>query len=289
MKTIGLVVNSGKPDALQLGSELADWIAGRGIRVIMERESAELVNRYDIAGDDEDIRVADMVVVLGGDGTILRAARAVGPKGIPILGVHFGQYGFITEIHPPDIKPALERVLAGDYLISERLMLNATLSRAGKEIASYSAFNDVVVAKGPLARLLRLSLSVDNKQIAVYAADGIIVATPTGSTAYSLSAGGPVVNPNVDVLIISPICPHTLNARSLVIPASESVRMVAECDKDDSSTMLTIDGQIGVEMQCSDQVEVKRAELPAKIVVWHPLSFYDKLQSRLRWGERFSE
>ncbi|MDO8585498.1 MAG: NAD(+)/NADH kinase [Armatimonadota bacterium] len=289
MKRIGIVANSGKPDALQLASELADWLAARKVEVLIERESAELVNRPDVAADAEMIASSDFVVVLGGDGTILRAARMVGPKRTPILGVHFGQYGFITEIHPPNLESAMERALAGDFLISDRLMLNASLIRGGKELAQYSALNDVVVAKGPLARLLSLSIYVHDKYIATYASDGIIVSTPTGSTAYSLSAGGPVVNPNVDVMLITPICPHTLNARSLVIPGSESVQIVAECDRDESSMMLTTDGQTGVPLQCSDKVNVARAEYPARIIIWDPLSFYDKLQSRLRWGERFSE
>jgi NAD+ kinase len=289
MKTIGLVANPGKQDAVKLASDLAGWLAARNVNVLIERESASMIDRLDISADEDTISSCDLLVVLGGDGTILRAARMVGPKRTPILGVHFGQYGFITEIHPPDVKTALERALAGDYVVSERLMLEIRLIRGGEQISSYRALNDAVVAKGPLARLLRLRTCVNEKYVATYAADGIIVSTPTGSTAYSLSAGGPVVNPNVDVLIITPICPHTLNARSLVIPGSESVQVVAECALDDASMMLTVDGQTGIPLQCSDKVDVTRAEFPARIVMWDPLSFYDKLQSRLRWGERFSE
>lgn len=289
MKTIGLVANPGKKDAVQLASDLAGWLSARNVNVLVEHESAALINRPDLSANEEIISSCDLLVVLGGDGTILRAARMVGPKQTPILGVHFGQYGFITEIHPPDVHTALERALVDDYVVSERLMLEVKLIRGGQQIASYTALNDAVVAKGPLARLLRLQTCVNEKQIATYAADGIIVSTPTGSTAYSLSAGGPVVNPNVDVLIITPICPHTLNARSLVIPGSETVQVVAECSTDDSSMMLTVDGQTGIELECSDKVDVSRAAFPARIVMWDPLSFYDKLQSRLRWGERFSE
>ena len=289
MKTIGLVANPGKQDAVRLASELANWLAERNVNVLIEQESAPLISRQDISADEQTIASCDLLVVLGGDGTILRAARFVGPKQTPILGVHFGQYGFITEIHPPDVKPALERAIAGDYVVSERLMLEVRLFRGEEQIGSYTALNDAVVAKGPLARLLRLRTCVNDKHIATYAADGIIVSTPTGSTAYSLSAGGPVVNPNVDVLIITPICPHTLNARSLVIPGSESVQVVADCAIDDASMMLTVDGQTGIPLQCSDKVDITRAEFAARIVMWDPLSFYDKLQSRLRWGERFSE
>ncbi|MDO8683889.1 MAG: NAD(+)/NADH kinase [Armatimonadota bacterium] len=289
MKVIGLVANPQKEAALELASELADWLAARSITVLIESEAAALINRMDIAASEDEVSSADMIVVLGGDGTILRAARMASPKNTPILGVHLGQYGFITEIHPPNVKEALERTLRGDYQVSERLMLKAGLIRDGREIAAHIALNDAVVAKGPLARLLRLHTYVNEKYIATYAADGIIVSTPTGSTAYSLSAGGPVVNPNVDVLIITPICPHTLNARSLVIPGSESVQIVIECDRDEEGMMLTIDGQSGIALQSSDKVDIRRAEHPAKIVFWDTWSFYDKLQSRLRWGERFSE
>jgi len=287
MKTVGLVVNPEKQDALNLASELADWLAARDVSVLIEQEPAKLINRQDISADADSVSSTDLVVVLGGDGTILRAARAAGPKGTPVLGVHFGQYGFITEIHPHNAKAALERTLAGDYDISERMMLEVTLIRDGKEIGRYAALNDVVVAKGPLARLLNLRTYVCERYIATYAADGIIVSTPTGSTAYSLSAGGPVVNPHVDVLIVTPICPHTLSARSLVAPGTESVQIVTECEEGDVVT-LTVDGQIGVELLSSDKVDVVRAPFSAKIVVWDPWSFYEKLQSRLRWGERFS-
>lgn len=287
MKTIGLVVNADKQDALGLASELAEWLAAKGVSVLIEQEPAGLIDRPDIAAHQDAVSSTDLVVVLGGDGTILRAARAAAPKGTPILGVHFGQYGFITEIQPDNAKAALERTLRGDYDVSERMMLQATLIRDGKEMGRYTALNDAVVAKGPLARLLNLETYVCERYIATYAADGIIVSTPTGSTAYSLSAGGPVVNPHVDVLIVTPICPHTLSARSLVAPGSESVQIVTECTDGDIVT-LTIDGQIGVPLRCSDKVDVVRAPFPAKIVVWDPWSFYEKLQSRLRWGERFS-
>lgn len=289
MKTIGLVANPQKPEALRLAAELADWLSGRHVKTLIEPEPAESIGRADLAASADAVYEADMVVVLGGDGTILRAARMAGPKGTPILGVHLGKYGFITEIHPPDVKSALERVLEGDYRISERLMLSVDLIRNKETVFSASALNDVVVSKGPFARLLNLRTFVDERLIAVYAADGIIVSSPTGSTAYSLSAGGPVVNPNVKVMIITPICPHTLNARSLVVPDNETVQIVGECELDGEDVMmLTVDGQVGCKMECRDKVDIRRAEFCARIVYWNNMSFYDKLQQRLKWGERFS-
>lgn len=288
LKSIGLVVNPHKQGALELAGELASWLAGKGVKTLIDEETARLIGPKGHAAEPGAVFETEMAVVLGGDGTILRAAREAGPKGTPILGVHFGQYGFITEIHPPDIKPALERVLRGDFRISERMMLHASLLRGNETIISMSALNDIAVSKGPLARLLKLYTFVNDKLIATYAADGIIVSTPTGSTAYSLSAGGPVVNPNVEVMIISPICPHTLNARSLVVPDNETVQIIGECGGGEDEMMLTVDGQVGFNMHSGDKVDVKRADFSARIVCWDPMSFYDKLRDRLKWGERFS-
>lgn len=283
-----MVVNPLKDGALRLGETLVSWLVSRGVETVVDADSAPLMGCEDRAAPLDDVCEMDLVVVLGGDGTLLRVARTAGPKGTPILGVHLGQYGFITEVHPPDVIPALEKVLEGDYCISERMMLQTSLVRDGEVIYSSPALNDVVVSKGPLARILRLHTLVDERVIATYAADGIIVSSPTGSTGYSLSAGGPVVNPNVKVMIITPICPHTLNARSLVIPDTETVQIVGECGDGADAMMLTVDGQLGFDMRCSDKVDIKRADYSARIIYWNPMSFYDKLHSRLRWGERFS-
>lgn len=289
VESIGLVVNPQKEESLRLAGELIPWLTSRGIKLRVESEAAHLTGHGNLAADLEAVCEMEVAVVLGGDGTILRAARIAGPRGTPILGVHLGQYGFITEIHPPDVKPAMERVIRGDYQVSERIMLQASLVRGDETVVSMPAFNDAVVSKGPLSRLLNLHTFVEEGYIATYAADGIIVSSPTGSTAYSLSAGGPVVHPAVSVIIITPICPHTLNARSLVIPVSGTVQIVGECGSGgDDKMMLTIDGQVGFEMKCSDKVDVRRAEFCARIIYWDRMSFYNKLRSRLRWGERFS-
>lgn len=288
MKTIGFVVNPLKDEALRLAAELVPWLATRGVSVLVEEQPALMMGRGELGSTLEAVSETDMVVVLGGDGSILRAAHVTAPKGTPILGVHFGQYGFITEVHPGDVFPALEKVLAGDYSVSERMMLMAKLMRGDEEICCIPAMNDVVVSKGPLSRLLTLHTYVHETFLTTYAADGIIVSTPTGSTGYSLSAGGPVVHPSVEIVIVTPICPHTLNARSLVIPDTESVQIVGECSGVHDDMMLTVDGQTGYNMVCSDKIDVRRADFCARIVYWDSMSFYDKLQTRLRWGERFS-
>ncbi|MCL5104187.1 MAG: NAD(+)/NADH kinase [Armatimonadetes bacterium] len=288
MKVVGLAPNSRKADSVQLAIELADWLAARDIRALVAEEVAADTGRPQLAASEDDLIGVDLLVVLGGDGSMLRWGRLAAPRGTPLLGVNFGQYGFITEIHPDEVFTSLERILIGDYHISERIVLKATVTRGEKIIGTYYALNDAVVSKGPFARMLGLHTYVNNKFIVTYTADGIIVSTPTGSTAYSLSAGGPVVHPDVCVLIVTPICPHTLNARSLVIPDEETVQIVGECGEDLHSMMLTVDGQLGEHLTSNDKVEIVKADFMAKLVQLEPESFYNKLQKRLRWGERFS-
>ncbi len=288
MRTIGLAPNPSKNEAVQLACELADWLAKRQVRVLLVREVATSAGKPDLAADDDDISSADALVVLGGDGTMLRWNRLAAHRGTPMLGVNFGQYGFITEIHPKEAVAALDRVLEGDYTISERVVLRAEVRRSGESASEYFALNDAVVSKGPVTRMLGLHTFVNGKFIVTYSADGIIVSTPTGSTAYSLSAGGPVVHPNVSVLIITPICPHTMNARSLVIPDTETVKIVGESSEEDLEIALTMDGQVMSRVTHEDAVEISKAAFTAKLIQMDSQSFYDKVQTRLRWGERFS-
>lgn len=288
MKTIGLAPNPHKIEAVQLAGELADWLASRGVRPLLSHDVADAAGKSEIRADDHELACTDLLVVLGGDGTMLRWTRLTASNQTPMLGVNFGRYGFITEIEPELVKESLDRFLAGDYTISERVVLKARVTRASGPAATYYGLNDVVVSKGPLARMVALHTYVNDKFIVTYAADGIIIASPTGSTAYSLSAGGPVVHPDVSVLIITPVCPHTLNVRSLVVPDRERIRIVGECRDGESDTMLTLDGQLGEHLGCGDAVEISKAEFAAKLVQFEPQSFYDKLQTRLRWGERYS-
>jgi len=288
MKTIGLAPNPKKKEAVQLAAELADWLAERHMRALLASDVAKATGKPHLAADDDQIAGADMLLVLGGDGTMLRWNRLAAHRGTPMMGVNFGQYGFITEIHPREAKTALARVLDGDYLISERVVLRAQVCRDGECTGEYFGLNDAVVSKGPVTRMLGLHTYVNGKFIVTYTADGIIVSTPTGSTAYSLSAGGPVVHPNVPVLIITPICPHTMNARSLVIPDSETVKIVGESSEQKIEMALTMDGQVMHRLTPEDAVEIGKADFAARLIQLDPQSFYNKLQNRLRWGERFS-
>lgn len=288
MRTIGLAPNPQKREAVQLASELADWLAERNARAVLAEEVAAEIGKAHLGAPEEDVIGADMLMILGGDGTMLRYSRLAAPRGTPMIGVNFGQYGFITEIHPKEAKTALRRILDGDYVVSQRVVLKATVTRAGGQTGSYYALNDAVVSKGPAARMLALHTFLSGKFIVTYSADGIIVATPTGSTAYSLSAGGPVVHPDVSVLIITPICPHTMNARSLVVPDGEVVKIAGDCNAENPNMVLTTDGQVAEHLTCNDQVEIEKADFAARLIQLEPQSFYDKLQTRLRWGERFS-
>lgn len=284
--SIGLAPNPRKPEAVKLTTELTGWLETKGVRVLLTQEIAQLVHKSRIGVSEEEMATADLLVVLGGDGTLLRWNRLTAPMGTPVIGVNFGHYGFITEVAPEAAKAALEKVLSGDYSVSERVLLKAQVSRGDEIVGSYLGLNDIVVSKGPLARILNWHTYVDDKFIVTHAADGMIVATPTGSTAYSLSAGGPVIHPDVSVLTITPICPHTLSGRTLVVPDSERIRIVGESNGEAGEMMLTVDGQLGEHMKDDDTVEVRKAEFKSRLVQVEPDSFYSKLKTRLRWGER---
>ncbi len=288
MKTVSLAPNPHKAEAVRLAAQAADWLQLYGIQPLLSQEAADAIGKTQLGADDETMARADLLVVLAGDGSILKWSRLAAQNGTPILGVNFGHYGFITEIEPDEVMESLQRVLTGDYAISERVVLKAVVVRDSTPISTYYCLNDVVVSKGPLARLVALHTFVGGKFIVTYAADGIIVASPTGSTAYSLSAGGPVVHPDVNVIIITPVCPHTLNVRSLVVPDSEKIQIAGQPRDGESEMMLTLDGQGGEQLGPTDVVEITKAGFTAKLVQLEPQSFYDKLQTRLRWGERYS-
>ncbi len=288
MKTVGLAPNPDKAEAVKLAGEAADWLHARGIQPLLSRDAAAALGKAELGADEDHIARTDLLVILAGDGSILRWSRLAAPNGTPMLGVNYGHYGFITEIEPHEVMSSLECVLAGDYTVSERVVLRAVVTRDNKPVSTYYSLNDVVVSKGPLARMVALHTFVGGKFIVTYAADGIIIASPTGSTAYSLSAGGPVVHPDVSVMIITPVCPHTLNVRSLVVPDNEKIQIAGQPRDGESKMMLTLDGQHGEQLGAADVVEITKAEFTARLVQFEPQSFYEKLQTRLRWGERYN-
>jgi NAD+ kinase len=286
MKTIAIVLNPEKPDAIELVKTLVPHLQERGVNVVVEREAANVAGFPQLARDTKELVSADFALVLGGDGTLLRASRLMAPAGVPMLGIRFGKFGFMTDIEPANAEAAVNAVLDGNFEIEERTMLIAKVVRKGTAKATEAALNDVVIGKGPLARMLRLETYVSGKYITTYQADGLIIATPTGSTAYSLSAGGPLVTPDLNVTIVTPICPHTLNVRPLLVSSRETVKVVISGDTEET-IMLTVDGQIGLPLEEGDEVLVGEAEYKTRLIKVGDTTFFDKLQSRLRWGGRF--
>lgn len=284
IQRVGLIVHTDKPDALRFTREAVEWLQGHGLQVQLEPEIARALGMPDCQGDDEALCQSDLLLAVGGDGTILRASHLAAPRGIPILGVHLGRFGFIAQIKPQELHTAIARVQAGDYAIEKRLMVQAVAYRQGSPICEALALNDVVVTKGAVARMITLQTFVNDTFLATYSADGVVVATPTGSTAYSLSAGGAIVDPACEVLLLTPICAHTLSARPLVLPADKQVKVVVTAD--DGDFHLQADGGETVRLRSGDEVRVFRAEERTHLVVFDPDEFYTKLRDRLLWGER---
>ncbi|NLV92808.1 MAG: NAD(+)/NADH kinase [Firmicutes bacterium] len=280
---IGIVPNLRNRPALELAKEISHKLQAQGVCVWIEAEAAALLQVPQVVGCPlTDLSATDVVISLGGDGTLLHTARSLAEAEVPILGVNLGHLGFLTELETHDLEEGLRRLLQGDYTVEDRLMLSAlhrTLHAQEETTPSYLALNDVVVSRGPLARMLTISILVNDQHVADYTADGVIVATPTGSTAYSLSAGGPIVTPSVESILITPICPHSLSARSVLVPANETVSICVE--KSHGDAMLTADGQTTAALKVGDVVEVSRAPWAAHFVRMQHHNFYQVVYRRL--------
>jgi len=284
MKTIGIMANSGKPAALEVAAVADAFLRTHGLTVRLQNRVAEELGVPERGMLDDGVADVDAVLVLGGDGTILATARLCAPLGTPMLPVHVGRFGFLTAVAPEDLTGALSSLLAGDYSEEERMMLWCETRRDSILQDSGLALNEIVIANGPLSRVLHLRTSIDKRYVTTYAADGIIVATPTGSTAYSLSAGGPLVHPALQTLLVTPICPHTLTSRALLVPPTAEVTVVVERDPHDI-VRVTIDGQLGFPLQTEDAIHIRRAPYQARFLSVGGANFYDKLQNKLHWGE----
>jgi len=282
MRKIGIVANVEKDPQLEITRSVTEWLDGRGYQVRSGTlEPSGGWGRSGAGGSSAELAAwADLIIVLGGDGTLLGTARRTAGCPAPMLGVNLGHLGFLTEVDLPDLYPALEEVLAGRHFVDERLMIKASIIREGKVWTEYLALNEAVIGKGPFARLIDVQAMVDGKEVARYPSDGLIVATPTGSTAYSLSAGGPVVHPNLDVFVLTPICPHTLYARSLTVGADAEVRVRFSASHREA--MLSVDGQEGSPLEPGDEVLVRRAAVTARLVRREGWSFYDVLRRKLQ-------
>src|SRR5262244_1437255 len=285
IRTVGIFSRPRRADLTKIVAPLLDWLAKRGYRALYDTETAEALSDGSSSGltRDQLAARADLLVVLGGDGTLLAAAREAAPHGIPILPINLGSLGFLTSFTLEELYPALEECLSGKAETSERVMLTASLRRHGQIVESKNVLNEAVINKGALARMIEVELFIDSEFVCRYRADGLIIATPTGSTAYSLSAGGPIVHPAVESLIVTPICPHTLTDRPVVIGDNCSIEMRLRGQAE--SVYLTLDGQKGIVMESEDCVSIARAQDRLRLIQPHRKSYYEILRSKLKWGE----
>ncbi len=285
MKRIGIVAKTDREEARTVVPRLLQWCAARGIQAVLDKETASLCPEVSVATarKPELPGQVDLLLVLGGDGTLLSVARLVGDLGVPILGVNLGGLGFLTALTAEELFPALEAHLNGELVIEERMMLGAVVSRHGERLSDYVALNDVVITKSAMSRIIRLEVAVDGQFATGYRADGLIISTPTGSTAYCLSAGGPIVFPTMDAVVLTPICSHTLTNRPIVLPATQSIEVTLLTDQD---VMLTLDGQVGFALKQADVVEVRRAAARIRLLRFPQKHFFSVLRTKLKWGER---
>ncbi len=284
MRTIGVVVKRDRTQAVELARELITWLTRQGLTALAEADTVAPVTGGNIANKADMIARADLIVVLGGDGTLLSVARLMQERAVPILGVNLGGLGFLTAVTTDELMPMMERILKGQFRVDQRMTLAVALRRDAAVFAERQVLNEAVITKGALARIIDLDTTVNGQELCVYKADGLIVTTPTGSTAYSLSAGGPIVHPSVGVMVLSPICPHTLTNRPMVLPDSAVVRVGVRSPDED--VVLTLDGQEGMKLHSGDAVEIRRGKSTVPLVQSETRSYFDVLRSKLRWGER---
>lgn len=285
IRKVGIACKPIKDIVCSVVPPLLAWLREHKIEIMVDVETSSCID----AGVDGLPREAladkiDLLLVLGGDGTLLSAARALRGHSIPVLGVNLGALGFLTSVTLDELYPVLDRVIAGDYRTSDRMTLQATISHDGQLAGPHLALNDAVVNKSAMARMLDFDVYVDQSHVGRYRADGLIVSTPTGSTAYSLAAGGPIVHPDLDVLIVTPICPHMLTNRPLVIPGTSQVNV--DFSAADEPVYLTLDGQTGAQIGLNHRVTVTRSESKVRLVRPTGKTYFEILRSKLRWGER---
>jgi len=284
VKVVGVISKPGIPHAAAILSELVAWWKERGVEARLDHESARYLQSHDGLPRDQVPDGTQLVIVLGGDGTLLAAARALAGREIPILPVNFGGLGFLTAITLDQLYSELECVLCGEQRVVPRRMLHGEVQRDGKVVASYEALNDIVIGKTQIARMIDLETYVDGQFVSTFKADGLIIATPTGSTAYSLSAGGPILFPAVAALCITPVCPHMLTNRPVLVPNTSVIEIVCKAPRKEA--YLTIDGQVGEPLIENDRVVCRSSEHQVHLIRPPKMFFFDVLREKLKWGER---
>ena len=285
IKRVGIVSKPKKTEVREIVPGLLAWLHERSIEAFMDKETGAIMETRErcLTRNEMPSRV-DLLVVLGGDGTLLATARALNRKPVPILAVNLGGLGFLTEITREELLPTLETVLAGTHQTDRRVQIEGELIRADEILTPFLALNDVVLNKGAIARILDFEVRVNGQKVSTYKSDGLIVSTPTGSTAYSLAAGGPIVTPSVEAFLVTPICAHTLTHRPLVLPNTASIEVTVKSLRE--AAYLTVDGQVGIAAHSEDVVRMRKADSYVELV--RPLStpYFEILQKKLKWGER---
>lgn len=283
IKKVGIFTKTGIPAARKLGQKLFHWLAARGITPLPAPELAQALGEKP-RGEAAIVQSADLLITLGGDGTFLHTASLAGEKAVPILGVNLGGLGFLTEAAPEELFPLLREIQSGKIEIEERIRLRAEYRRGKKKTVCGSALNDVVIGRGVPARLVVLNVAIDSETLSSYRADGLIVATPTGSTAYSLSAGGPIIHPALRAITLNPISPHTLTQRPVILPDSARIRITLPAPA--TGAVLSLDGQSRFELRPGDEVLVSKHPIPTLLVRPPGRSYFQILQTKLHWGTR---
>jgi len=284
LKSVGIFVKRHHQDAVRVAAQVAEWLSGRGIEVLADEALAAAVPAAQSCQETVIPHQADLLIVLGGDGTLLSVARLVADRRTPILGINLGSLGFLTEITRDEIIPVLEQLVAGKLTVSERLRLDVAIRREGTEVARYLVLNDLVINKGALARIIDMEAWVDDTYLTTFKADGLIVATPTGSTAYNLAAGGPIISPALHCLVISPICPHMLTNRPIIVSDESVIRIEVKFQNEEVA--MTADGQVGMPLLGGDVVEIRRSPHPTLLVLSPTKDYFQILRTKLKWGER---
>lgn len=284
---IGIVAKAHIEEPIEITRKLVKWFDEKGIEVFVEKDLGEQIGHPNSVEQAEMPELVDVILVFGGDGTFLGMARLACKHGTPILGINLGGLGFLTEVTVDELYPMMQRIIDGEYDVEERHMLLTSIYRGKENIGTYEALNDVVINKGAVARIIDLEIYIDDSHVTTYKADGIILSTPTGSTAYSLSAGGPIVHPTIPVTIITPICPHTLTNRPLVV--SNDMKLEIKVKTHEPDTYLTLDGQIGIRLNTGDRIELSRADNSVNLIRSPFRDFFTILKTKLMWGERYGK
>ncbi len=280
---IGIVAKTTNKDSMPVISEIVNWLSSKGVNVVLDSEVAKFIGSDKGVPKTKLAEQIDIMLVLGGDGTFISAARLVVKNNVPILGLNLGGLGFLTEIGVDEAKRVLEDILNGNFVTETRMLLIAHVHRHEERVADYCVVNDVVINKGALARIIQMEMHINGSYVCSYRADGLIISTPMGSTAYSLSAGGPIVHPVLTSIIITPICAHSLTNRPLVVPDTSRVRTIVK--ETNGEVFLTLDGQVGFSIEKGDVIEVKKAEEQLKVIKSPVRNYYEILRTKLRWGE----